>query len=106
MIPQPLSTVEVSYQAIQMALADLDQNLPLMEEYDLVTWTILAVSSPNSLDFFEGILSSDEAIFEVINIWLHPPMVIFCGATRSILGLNLAKYRRMLCMFLDIIRYI
>ena len=43
---QPLSDVEVSYQYIQMASIDLDQNIPLMEEYDLVTWSILVVISP------------------------------------------------------------
>ena len=32
-----LYVVEVSYQDIQMASVDLDQNIPLMEEYDLVT---------------------------------------------------------------------
>ena len=37
MIPQPLSTIKVLYQAIEMDLAYLDQNLPLMEEYDPVT---------------------------------------------------------------------
>ena len=67
-IPQPLSAIEVSYQAIEMALADLDQNIPLMEEYDPVTWPILAVSSPISLDFLDKILSSGETILEVINI--------------------------------------
>ena len=36
-ISQPLSTVEVSYQAVQMASEDLDQNIPFMEEYDPVT---------------------------------------------------------------------
>ena len=39
MILQPLSTVEVSYQAVQMASTDLDQNLPLKEEYDPITST-------------------------------------------------------------------
>ena len=37
MIPQPLSTVEVSYQAIEMDSTDLDQNIPLMEKYGPVT---------------------------------------------------------------------
>ena len=36
-ISQPLSTIEVSYQEIEMYLADLDQNIPFMEEYDPVT---------------------------------------------------------------------
>ena len=36
-IPQPLSTIEVSYHAIEMYLVDLGQNLPLMEGYDPVT---------------------------------------------------------------------
>ena len=45
MIMHPLFVVEVSYQVIKMALVDLDQNLPLMEEYDPVTWPILDVSS-------------------------------------------------------------
>ena len=36
-ILQPLSAIEVSYQAIEMASTDLDQNIPLMEEYDPVT---------------------------------------------------------------------
>ena len=106
MIPQPLSVVEVSYQTIQMASTYLDQNLPLMDGYDPVTWGILVVISPSSLDFLEGILSSNEEILEVINIWLHPPKDIFCGATRSIIGLNPLKYRSILCMFLDLIRYI
>ena len=70
----------MSYQAIQKASTDLDQNLPLMEEYGPFTWPVLAVRSPSSLDFLDGILSSDEAILEVINIWLHPPKDIFCGA--------------------------
>ena len=42
MILQALSNVEVSYQDIQMVSTYLDQNIPLMEEYDLVTWPILA----------------------------------------------------------------
>ena len=37
MIQQPLSAAEVSYQVVQMALTGMDQNIPLMEEYDLVT---------------------------------------------------------------------
>ena len=61
-IPQPLSAIEVSYQAIEITLADLDQNLPLMEAYDPVTWLILAVRSPSSLDFLDIILSLDEEI--------------------------------------------
>ena len=73
MILQTLSTIEVPYQAIQMDSTYMDQNIPLMKEYDLVTWPIFIVSSPSSLDFLEGILSSDEEILEVINIWLHPP---------------------------------
>ena len=89
-----------------MVSVDLDQNIPLMEEYDPVTWSILVVRSPSSLDFLEIILSSDEAILEVITIWLHPPKDIFCGATRSMIGLNPPKYRSILCIFLDIIRYI
>ena len=106
MIPQPLSIVEVAYQAIQMASMDLNQNVPLMEEYDLVTWPILVVRSPSSLDFLDIILSSNEAILEVINIWFHPPKDVFCGATGSIFSLNPPKYRSILCMFLDLIRYI
>ena len=65
-IPQTLSAIEVSYQAIEMDLTDLDQNLPLMEEYDLVTWPILALSSPISLDILEGILTSYETILKFI----------------------------------------
>ena len=61
-IPQPLSTVQVSYQDVQMASTDLDQNIPLMEEYDPITWPILAMISPNSLNFLHGILSSNETI--------------------------------------------
>ena len=57
MIPQPLSAVEVSCQAIQMDSADLDQNIPLMEEYDQFTWMILAMRYPISLDFLDEILS-------------------------------------------------
>ena len=57
MILQPLSTIEVSHPAIQMDSTYLDQNIPLMEEYDPVTWPILVVNSPNSLDFLEEILS-------------------------------------------------
>ena len=89
-----------------MASTDLDQNLPLMEEYDLVTWPILVVRPPISLDFLQIILSSDEAILEVINIWLHPPKDIFYGATEIIIGLNPTKYTSILFMFLDLIRYI
>ena len=89
-----------------MTLENLDQNIPLMEEYDLVTWLILAVRSPSSLDFLHRILSSDETILEIINILLYPPEDIFHGATGSIFGLNPPKYRRILCMFLDLIRYI
>ena len=106
MIPQQLFVVEVSYQAIPMALEYLDQNLPLMEEYDLVIWTILVVISPISLDFLGEILSLDETILEFINIMLHPLKDIFCGATWSMIGLNSPKYRSILCMFLDLIRYI
>ena len=102
----PISIVEVSYQAIQMDSTDLDQNLPLMEEYDLVTLTILVVSYPSSLNLLDGILSSYETILEVINIWLHPTKHILCGATGIILGLNLPKYRSILSMFLDLIGYI
>ena len=36
-IQQPLSAIEVSCQAIQMASKNLDQNIPLMEEDDPVT---------------------------------------------------------------------
>ena len=57
-IPQPLSDVEVSYQANEMDSTYLDQNIPLMEEYDPFTWTILAVISSNSLYFLDKILSS------------------------------------------------
>ena len=89
-----------------MASVDLDQNLLLMEEYDLVTFPILVVRSPSSLDFLHRILSSDETILEIINIWLHPPKDIFFGATRSICGLNPPNYRRIPFMFLDLIRYI
>ena len=106
MILQPLSFVEVSYQSIQMDSTALHQNLPLKEEYDPVTCPILALRSSISLNFLEIILSLDEAILEVINIWLHPPKDIFCGATGSIFGLNPPKYRSILCMFLDIMRYI
>ena len=106
MIHQPLSIVEVSYQVIEVASLDSDQNIPLMEEYDLATWPIFSVRSRNSLDLLHEILSSDETILEIINIWLYPPKDIFCGATRSIFGLNPPKYRSILCMFLDIIRYI
>ena len=77
-----------------------------MEEYHLVTWPILAVRSPNSFFFLDKMLSSDEAILEVINIWLHLPNEIFCGATRSIFGSNPSKYRSILYMSLYIIRYI
>ena len=77
-----------------------------MEEYDPVTWPILVLRSSISLDFLNGILSSDEEILEFINIWLHLPKDIFCGATRRIFGLNLAKYRSILCMFLNLSRYI
>ena len=73
-----------------------------MDGYDPITWPILAMRSPNSLDFLEGILSSDEAIFEVINIWLYPPKDIFCGATGSILGLNPLKNKSIIDMFLDL----
>ena len=72
MIPQPLSDVEISYQAIQMAPTYLDQNIPLEEECDPVTWPIVVVISTNSLEFLEGILSSDESILEVIKFWLNP----------------------------------
>ena len=106
MIQQPLSVVEVSYQVVQMDSAYVDQNCPLMEEYDPVTWTILAMRYPNSLDFLDKILSSNETILEFINTWLYPPKYIFRGATGSIFGLNPPKYRRIICMFLDIIRYI
>ena len=64
-----------------MDLVDLDQNLPFMEDNDAANWPIFVVISPNSLDFLDGILSSDEAILEFIKIWLHPPKDIFCGAT-------------------------
>ena len=57
MILPPLSIVEVSYQAIEMDSTNLDQNIPFMEEYDPVTWPILVVNSPSSLDFLEEILS-------------------------------------------------
>ena len=89
-----------------MDSVDLDQNISLMEEYDPITWPILAVRSPSSLDFLDEILSSDETFLEFINIWLYPPKDIFRGATESIFGLNPPKYRRILCMFLDLIRYI
>ena len=69
-----------------MASTDLNQNVPLMEEYDPVTWRILVVISPSSLDFLDGILSSYETILEFINIWSHPPKDIFCGVTRIIIG--------------------
>ena len=105
-ILQPLSAIEVSYQDIEMDLVDLDQNIPLMEEYDPVTWPILAVRPPKSLYFLHRILSSHKTTLETINIWLCPPKDIFCGATASIFGLNPPKYRSILCMFLDIIRYI
>ena len=59
-ISQPLSVVEVSYHTIQMASENFDQNIHLMEEYDRVTWPILTVTSPSSLDFLDRILSSDE----------------------------------------------
>ena len=60
-----------------MDVVDLDQNIPLMEEYDPITWPILVFSYPISLDLLEGILSLDYEILEVINIWLHPPKDIF-----------------------------
>ena len=40
-IPQPLFAIEVSYQALLMASSYLDQNIPLMEEYDSSTWPTL-----------------------------------------------------------------
>ena len=102
----PLSVVEVSYQATQIASADSDQNIPLMEEYDSVTWPIWAMGSPSSHDFLDYILSSNEYIPEVVNIWLYPPKIIFRRATGSILDINLPKYRSMICIFLDLIWYI
>ena len=80
-----------------MDLADLDQNIPLMEEYDPVTWPILAVRYPSSIDFLNIILSLDETILEIINIWLYPPKDKFCGAIGSIFGLNPPKYRSIIC---------
>ena len=68
MIMQPLSTVEVSYQDIEMVSTVLDQNIPLMEEYGLVTWLILDVRSPSSLYLLHKFLSSDETIIEIIKI--------------------------------------
>ena len=106
MILQALSNVEVSYQDIQMVSTYLDQNIPLMEEYDLLTCHILVVSYPNSLEFLEVILSLDESILQVINIWLHPPKEIFYGSTQSILGLNPPKFSSILCMFLNLIKNI
>ena len=106
MIPQPLFSLKVSYQDVQTASTDLDQNIPLMEEYDQVTWPILAMRSPFSLDFLDKILSSDETILKVISDWLHPPKDIFCGGNGRIIGLNPPKYRSILCMFLNLIRYI
>ena len=104
--PTTLSAIKKSYQEIQTASAYFDQNLPLMEEYDLVTWPILAMSSLDSLDFLDIILSSDGTILEVMNIWLHPPKEIFCGPTGTIIGLNPPNYRSILYMFLNLIRYI
>ena len=106
MIPPPLSIAQVSYQDVQIASVHLDQNILLLEEYDPVALPILVVSSPNSLDLLDKILSSYETILEFINVWFHQPKDIFCGATKSILGLNPAKYQSILCMILDIIRYI
>ena len=57
MIPHLLSAIEVSYQDTEMASSYLDENIPLMEEYDPVTWPILAMRFPSLLDFLHGILS-------------------------------------------------
>ena len=81
MIPQPLSSIKVACHTVQMDSEDLNQNIPLMEEYGPVIWPILVVRSPNSLDFLDGVLSSEEAILEVIIIWLYPHKDIFVRHT-------------------------
>ena len=63
----PLSTIEMSYQAIQNALADLDQNPSPLEEYDLYTLHVWDIDTPKIHEILDQTFSYDEAIMEVMN---------------------------------------
>jgi hypothetical protein len=62
----PWSMTEFTYQAIQHAIADPDQNLSLKEEDELFPEPIWAQNSSNSQDCLDTFLPSDEAIIEVM----------------------------------------
>ena len=64
----PLSAIEISYQAIQNASVDLDQNPSPLEEYDLYTSPAWAINTPNSYDILDQTFSYDEVIMEFMNI--------------------------------------
>jgi hypothetical protein len=62
----PLSAVEVTYQAIQQATADLDQTSSWMEEDDQFPEPIWAQNSSTSLDCLDTMFPSDKAIIEAM----------------------------------------
>jgi hypothetical protein len=61
---EPLSAVEVSYQAIQRAMTDPDQTPSVTEEDDLFPEPVWAQNSSSSQDCLDTIFPSDEAIIE------------------------------------------
>ena len=67
-----MSTIEISYQEIQNASVDSDQNPSPLEEYDPYTSPVWAINNPNIHDILDQIFSSDEAIMEVMNISEQP----------------------------------
>ena len=58
----------MSYQEIQNASTDLDQNPSPLEEYDLYKSPVWAIDNPNIDDVLDQAFSSDEDIMEVMNI--------------------------------------
>ena len=68
----PLSSIQMSYQAIQNTSADLDQNPSPIEEYYPYMSPVWALDTPNTHDLLDQNFSSDEDILEVMNISERP----------------------------------
>jgi hypothetical protein len=63
---EPLSAVEVAYQAIQQAMTDPDQTPSVMEEDDIFPEPVWAQNSSSSQDYLDIVFPSDEAIIEAM----------------------------------------
>ena len=63
----PLSSIELSYQAIQMSSIDLDQNPSPKEEYDPYISLVWDINTSNTHALLDQTFSYDEAIMEFMN---------------------------------------